>query len=157
MKRIKKIICPVDFSDLSDETLEIAIQLATQYNSEFHLIYVIPRPNLYDWSLTGMSAVVLENWFEETKKEVDKKISNLVDLIKKDNPKLTVSAEVSEYMDPAEGIIEAAKDQKADLIIMGSHGRKGFNRILMGSVAEGVLRHATCRVIIYKGTGDKSS
>lgn len=58
-------------------------------------------------------------------------------------------------MDPAEGILESAKNTKTELIIMGSHGRKGLNRILMGSVAESVLRHAPCGVMIYKSKPTK--
>ncbi|MDZ4707074.1 MAG: universal stress protein [Saprospiraceae bacterium] len=150
MKQIKKILCPVDFSDLSDETIEIALQLAEKYEAIFHIIYVLSRPKLYDWSLSGMSATVLDNWYEETKKEVNIKINVLVELIKKDHPGVTITSELSEMMDPADGIMEAAATHKSDLIIMGSHGRKGLTRILMGSVAEAVLRHAPCAVMIYK-------
>ncbi|MDZ4707073.1 MAG: universal stress protein [Saprospiraceae bacterium] len=155
MKRIKKVLCPVDFSDLSEETLEIAIQLAEKYGSAFHLIYVLPRPNFYDWTLTGMSNLVLDDWFDETKKEVQKKIKAQVDLIQKEHPFLQPTFEISDKMDPVEGILEAAKIKKSDLIIMGSHGRRGLNRVLMGSVAESVLRHAPCAVMIYKGKSTK--
>lgn len=150
MKRIKKILCPIDFSDLSDETLEIALQLAEKYEASFHILYVLSRPNFYDWSLTGMSTTVMDNWFEETKKEVTAKIHALVEIVKKDHPALTLTSEINELIDPSEGIIEVAEKFKADLIILGSHGRKGLNRILMGSVAESVLRHAPCGVMIYK-------
>ena len=151
MKRIKKVLCPVDFSDLSEETLEIAIQLAEKYGSSFHLIYVLPRPNFYEWTLTGMSNLVLDDWFEKTQKEVQKKIKIKVDLLQKEHPFLEPTYEISDKMDPVEGILGAAKAKKSDLIIMGSHGRRGLNRILMGSVAEAILRHAPCAVIIYKG------
>ena len=150
MKQIKKILCPVDFSDLSDETIEIAIQLAEKYSASFHIIYVLSRPKLYDWSLSGLSATVLDNWYEETKKEVSAKVNALVELIQKDHPEVIITSELSEMVDPADGIMEAAATQNSDLIIMGSHGRKGLSRILMGSVAEAVLRHAPCAVMIYK-------
>jgi len=150
MKRIQKILCPVDFSDLSEETLEVAIQLTEKYNASFHILYVLSRPNLYDWSLSGMSTTVLDNWFEETKKEVTTKVHALAELIKKDHPGMTITDEITEFTDPADSILEIAASIKADLIIMGSHGRKGLNRILMGSVAEAVLRHAPCAVMIYK-------
>ncbi|HNR09187.1 MAG TPA: universal stress protein [Saprospiraceae bacterium] len=155
MKRIKKILCPVDFSDMSEETLEIAIQLAEKYAAAFHIIYVLPRPNFYDWTLTGMSNIVLDDWFEKTKKDVDKKIKAMVEMIRADHPFVEVTSEISDKMDPAEGILESAKNTKAELIIMGSHGRKGLNRILMGSVAESVLRHAPCGVMIYKSKPTK--
>ncbi len=150
MKRIKKIICPVDFSEISDEALEIAIQLAKKNSSFFHLLYVLPRPNYYDWTLAGMSNIVLDDYFERTKKEVEVKMKALVALLEKDHPFLEVKFEISDKMDPAQVIIDMAKSEKADLIIMGSHGRRGMNRVLMGSIAESVLRHANCAVMIYK-------
>ncbi|MEP7267839.1 MAG: universal stress protein [Saprospiraceae bacterium] len=150
MKKIKKILCPIDFSELSDEALEIGIQMAEKYGSAFSLIYVLPRPAFYDWTLTGMSNIVLDDYFEKSKKEVEKKIKSLVSILEKDHPFLDVEHEISDKMDPAQAIVDRAKEIKADLIIMGSHGRKGMNRILMGSVAESVLRHANCGVIIYK-------
>ena len=73
MKRIKKITCPVDFSEISDEALEIAVQLAEKNSSSFQLLYVLPRPNYYDWTLSGMSNVVLDDYFDKTKKEVEAK------------------------------------------------------------------------------------
>jgi nucleotide-binding universal stress UspA family protein len=52
--------------------------------------------------------------------------------------------------EPRHGIVDEARRWKADLIVMGSHGRSGFDRLLLGSVAEGVLRHAPCSVEIVR-------
>lgn len=150
MKRIKKILCPIDFSELSDEALEMAIQVAEKNSSILHLIYVLPRPNYYDWTLAGMSNVVLDNYFDKTKKETEGKIKTLADMITKEHPFLELKYEVSDLMDPAMTIINKAKELKADLVVMGSHGRRGLNRVLMGSVAESILRQAPCAVMIYK-------
>ncbi|MEP7321146.1 MAG: universal stress protein, partial [Saprospiraceae bacterium] len=98
----------------------------------------------------GMQNVVLDNYFEKTKKETEVKIKALAELIIKEHPFLEVKAEVSDQMDAAMTILNKAKEIKADLIVMGSHGRKGMNRILMGSVAESILRQAPCAVLIYK-------
>lgn len=156
MKRIKKILCPIDFSELSDEALEIAIQMAEKFGSVFSILYVLPRPAYYDWTLTGMAPVILDDYFEKTRKEVDKKIKALKQIIETDHPFLEVEYEISDKMDPAQTIIDKAKASKADLIIMGSHGRKGMNRLLMGSVAESVLRHASCNVMIFKSKSLKA-
>ena len=59
-------------------------------------------------------------------------------------------------MDTAQAIIDKAKASKADLVVLGSHGRRGMNRILLGSVAESVLRHAGCAVMIYKSKNFKT-
>ncbi len=150
MKRIKKITCPVDFSEISDEALEIAVQLAEKNSSSFQLLYVLPRPNYYDWTLSGMSNVVLDDYFDKAKKEVEAKMKALAAVLEKERPFLEVKYEISDKMDAAQAIIDVAKEFKSDLIVMGSHGRRGMNRVLMGSVAETVLRHAGCAVMIYK-------
>ncbi|MBK7607042.1 MAG: universal stress protein [Saprospiraceae bacterium] len=150
MKRIKKIICPVDFSDISDEALEIGTQLAEKYAAAFHLIMSY-KAQFLRLTLTGMSNIVLDDYFEKTKAEVEVKMKSLAEILEKDHPFLDVQYEISDKMDAAQAILDKAKEFKADLIIMGSHGRRGINRVLMGSVAESVLRHATCGVMIYKG------
>ncbi len=151
MKHIKKILCPIDFSEISDEALEIAIQLAEKNSSVFELLYVLPRPNYYDWTLSGVSNIVLDDYFERTKAEATVKMATLMEILVKEHPTLEIKYEVNDTMDPAQVIIDKAKEINADLIVMGSHGRRGLNRILMGSVAESVMRHAGCAVLIYKG------
>jgi universal stress protein A len=156
MKRVKKILCPVDFSEISDEALEIAIQMAEKFGSTFSILYVLPRPAYYDWTLTGMSNIVLDDYFEKSKKEAETKIKNLKQIIETDHPFLEVDYEISDKMDTAQAIIDKAKASKADLVVLGSHGRRGMNRILLGSVAESVLRHAGCAVMIYKSKNFKT-
>lgn len=140
----------MDFSEISDEALEMAVQLAEKNASLLNLIYVLPRPNFYDWTLTGMSNVVLDDYFVQTKKEIEAKMKGLVQLLQKSHPFLEVKYIISDKMDAATAIVDIAKEIKSDLIILGSHGRRGMNRVLMGSVAESVMRHAGCAVMIYK-------
>ena len=81
--------------------------------------------------------------------------NKLIDLVKKlkaQNPKIDISYEMIDTNTIADNIVNIAKKTNTDLIIMGSHGRKGIDRILMGSFAESVLRHAECNVMIYKTT-----
>jgi nucleotide-binding universal stress UspA family protein len=59
--------------------------------------------------------------------------------------------------DPATEIVRVAEEEKAELIVLGTHGRTGLSRILMGSVAEAVVRHAPCPVLIYRQDADKLS
>ena len=155
MKRIKKILCPVDFSDLSVEALEMAIQLGEKNSSIVHLVYVLPRLNYYDWTVAGMQGIVIDNYFEKTKKDTELKLKAMAQLITKEHPFLELKYEISDQTDPAMTIINKAKDIKADLIVMGSHGRKGWNRVLMGSIAESILRQAPCAVMIYKSKSPK--
>jgi nucleotide-binding universal stress UspA family protein len=66
------------------------------------------------------------------------------------SPRVTLERRMLEG-DPAEMIAEAAADANADLIVMGTHGRTGLTRLVMGSVAEEVLRHAPCPVLTIRG------
>ena len=59
--------------------------------------------------------------------------------------------------DPASEIVRVAKEEHPELIVLGTHGRTGLSRILMGSVAEAVVRHAPCPVLIYRQDTDKLS
>jgi nucleotide-binding universal stress UspA family protein len=59
--------------------------------------------------------------------------------------------------DPAKAILRLAKDEDVDIIVMGSHGRSGLSRMLMGSVAEAVVRNAECPVLTYKQPAQKAA
>lgn len=150
MKTIKHILCPVDFSEYSDEALKYAMQLAQANNADVHLLHVLPQINYYDWSLTGMSAMISEEVYIKLKEDAIHKMNKLIKHLNESYPKTSVSIKIEEFSLPSESILNEAKDQKIDMIILGSHGRKGLDRILMGSVAESILRHAHCNVLIYK-------
>ncbi len=150
MKTIKHILCPVDFSEYSDEALKYTMQLAQANNADVHLLHVLPQINYYDWSLTGMSAMISEEVYIKLKEDAIHKMNKLIKHLNDSYPKISVSIKIEEFSLPSESILNEAKDQKIDMIILGSHGRKGLDRILMGSVAESILRHAHCNVLIYK-------
>jgi universal stress protein A len=150
MNTIKHILCPVDFSEYSDEALNYAMQLAEANASDVHLLHVLPQINYYDWSLTGMSAMISEEVYGKLKEDAVHKISKMIKGVNTNYPKISISYKIEEYSIPSESILNEAKEKKIDMIILGSHGRKGLERILMGSVAESILRHADCNVLIYK-------
>lgn len=154
MAKFKKILVGLDFSKTSDEALELASQLAENNGASMHLFYVLPKPNFYDLSPAGMPAVVLDTkYFEKTQKEATEMMKTAVFDLSKKRPYLIINTEISGDMDTAQAIIDAAKSKKADLIVLGSHGRRGLERVLLGSVAESVLRHAPCAVMIFKSKG----
>ncbi len=150
MSAITKILCPIDFSDNSNAALDMALQLAETNKAALHLIYVLPKMNYYDWTLTGATPLIDNDLFEQMDKDAREKSNALVEKIKNEHPQMLITAEIDELNSPADGVLNAAKTFKADMIVMGSHGRKGFDRILMGSVAESVMRNADCSVVIYK-------
>jgi universal stress protein A len=150
MRTIQKILCPVDFSPSSDEALEYALQLAVFNQAHVHLLHVLPQINYYDWNTMSMYALISDETFKKESEHLKVKLQTLVSNLQSRYPALGFSYEVNDTQNPADGILHSAQENKADLIVIGSHGRRGLDRLLMGSVAESVMRHAECAVMIFK-------
>ena len=140
----KKILCPVDFSEFTDEILAYAVSIAKRFDSELHLIHVIPNLNYftpYESFLTPENLVAIERNIEgEVGKDFDK-ITKKLDLPFKRIVKTGVTfVEIIDYI----------KDQDIDLVVMGTHGRSGIEHILIGSVAEKVVRKSPCPVLTVR-------
>lgn len=127
-----KILIPVDGSENSNRTLDWATSILHQDNSRFYLLTVLTDSVAPDAKLPEALAVLDEarNRLERAGFTVDK----------------------SEYMtgDPIRSICRYAEDENVDQILMGSHGRSGLAKVLLGSVSEGVLEHAKRPVFIYR-------
>jgi len=139
-----KILCPVDFSEFTDEILSYAVAIAKSFDSELHLIHVIPNLNYftpYESFLTPENLVAIERNIEgEVGKDFDK-ITKKIDLPFKRVVKTGVTfVEIIDYI----------KNQGIDLVIMGTHGRSGIEHILIGSVAEKVVRKSPCPVLTVR-------
>jgi len=137
MITIKKIICPVDFSELSRKSLQYAIEFARLSNGQVFLVGVIEN----DPTITYSKGLEKERAEEEQK---------LLALIEEENMAGIVADYVIYEGFPEECILDYAKRQEADVIIMGSHGRRGLKRMILGSVAEHVIRRSPCPVLIVK-------
>ena len=137
MITIKKIICPVDFSELSRKSLQYANEFARLSNGQVFLVGVIEN----DPTITYSKGLEKERAEEEQK---------LLALIEEENMAGIVADYVIYEGFPEECILDYAKQQEADVIIMGSHGRRGLKRMILGSVAEHVIRRSPCPVLIVK-------
>ncbi|WP_435066625.1 universal stress protein [Haloplanus sp. C73] len=131
------IVHPTDGSPCADRALDHAIELATQYDAALHLLYVVREPATPAAPSVG---TVIEE-LEQTGREIlDSRRERAED------------AGVAVTTHVADGRIEAEIDSLltetgADLVVMGTHGRSGLNRYLLGSVAERVLRTSTVPVL----------
>lgn len=142
MIKIRKILCPVDFSEASRNAVRYAHEFAKGMGAELVLLNIVePRPMAVDMSL---SYVPLEEDLEKAARE------DLEEIIRMEKEKgVEVQAEVR-IGTPSELILETAEELDVNLVILGSHGKSGLSRLLMGSVAESVVRKATCPVLIVK-------
>ena len=143
--KIKKVLVPIDFSDYSKSALKYAVNFAKSFNADIILVYVV-EPIIYppDFSMgqIAMPSINTE-WDERAKDELSKLAKNE---IAGANSVKTVIKTGKPFVE----IIETAKEEDADLIIIATHGHSGVEHILFGSTAEKVVRKAPCPVLTLR-------
>lgn len=136
MLPISAILHPTDFSDQSKTAFEIARALARDYGAKLHLLHVVPYS-----SVTTVEGIPL-GLPESEEKEAKEKLHALAATVTGVNIQSAVA-----IGDAAVEIVDFAKANQIDLIVLGTHGHAGLSRLLMGSVAENVQRHSPCPVL----------
>lgn len=144
MSNVKTILCAIDFSQVSEKVAEFAGSLAAPLNAKIVVIHVVPSGTVY--ADFGIPLSSMETFCTTMITEGEK---TLADFAEKHFKGMEVSAKVTcgEF---AEEILHCAKEESADMIVVGTHGRKGMDRLLFGSVAEKVLRRAPCPVVAIR-------
>ncbi len=135
----KTILAPFDFSDKSLAALDTALEIADA-DSQVHLIHVLPELHVADPGVVWQT-IDNENRSQHATEEVRRRLTDA----KYDPVKITM-----QFGDPGHRIADFAKENNVDLIVMPSHGRRGISRLLIGSVAERVMRLAHCPVLILR-------
>jgi len=148
MPSIRQILVPVDFSEPSRVAFEYAADMARPLAASVDVIHVWEAPSFVPLG----SALEAGEWnpslVELVKKNAEKALDEFVSAAAKRG--LAVRTSHAEPGSPALAIAEAAKAGRYDLIVMGTHGRTGLSRTLIGSVAERVVRHAPCPVLTVR-------
>jgi nucleotide-binding universal stress UspA family protein len=146
----KHILVPIDFSPYADQALEYAITLAQKLQARLTLLHVIHlTPLTMGDSVTSIPGVFLEEVETEAEQLINASLGRL------HNAGLSGETVIVHGI-PFQMIIDTAKDKGADLIVMGTHGRTGLTHVLMGSVAEKVVRLAPCPVLVTRGKMETS-
>ena len=149
IKNIKKILAPIDFSEISMDAMRGAMELAKDVGAEVHLVHIIaphhtfiPLPlatNAEQSRELAREAAMLEQAEEELKR------------IKKDefgdSNKVTTFAEVGQ---PVQKLVDYARQNEIDLILLATHGRTGSEHFVAGSVTEKLVRYAPCSVLVFR-------
>lgn len=148
MLPVKKILCPLDFSDYSIQALQAARELAEKLKARIivnHVIADIPSiGTAYGIVNYSPHTVTMQKFMEEVEKTSFQELDRLIK--KFGNNKIVFEKKVTVGV-PVDEIVRLAKTENVDLIVLTTHGRTGLSRIFMGSVAEGVTRHAPCPVL----------
>lgn len=147
---IKKMLVALDGSEPANRALDFALDMANKYSSEVLLFTVIQPITIpyfiYEEMPTPIEADSYSRRLEAYYKNI---LSEALEKVKKEKPTLKVSTKVEEGR-PADKIVQAAKDEGCDIIIMGSQGLSGVKELLLGSVSNRVADKATCPVLIVK-------
>jgi nucleotide-binding universal stress UspA family protein len=142
---IKSILFPTDFSEGSSQALQYAVDLTTKYGARLYVVHVVyDLAKATGWYVPHRSVDEMYKDIQEgAKKELER--FGVDDLAQVKNIERIVLTGV-----PHEEIMNFSKEKKIDLIIMGTHGRKGIDRILFGSTAAQVVRFAPCPVLTVR-------
>jgi nucleotide-binding universal stress UspA family protein len=142
-----KILLAIDDSNFSQAAVQSVVVRAWSPGTEVRVLNVVEPPSL----LLGREMTGNDPEFELVWKALREQAKALVmkatDVLRKSGLNVTTALEEG---DPKSKIIDVAKEWHANLIVLGSHGRKGLSRFLMGSVSEAVVRHAHCSVEIVR-------
>ena len=151
MSKPHHLLVPTDFSPYAERALDYAIALASALRARVTLLHVISALYWATGDLPGaLSAAVLEELEAVARQSLKQALQRVRDA-GLDGEAMVV------HGSPFECIVAAARDQGIDLIVMGSHGRTGLRHVLLGSVAERVVRLAPCPVLVTRDTSSVSS
>lgn len=134
MPAIKKILFPVDLSDVSPEIAPWVEDFADKFSADVHLLFVARVMTHYGGLYVPHPSI--QQFEADLAKGGERKLKEFADTAFPDRPVKTKTRPG----EPAEEILKYAADEKTDLIIMGTHGRKGLERIFFGSTAERVVK-----------------
>jgi universal stress protein A len=136
----RNILCPMDFDDSSMKALSLAAEVARQNDSTVLVLHVVPMI---------VAPARLAGYFDLYKSQEENARDKLAQIAHKQLAGLKYEL-LTQMGDPAAIILMAERRAGADLVVMATHGRRGFSRILLGSVAELVLRQSTCPVLTVR-------
>jgi universal stress protein A len=145
---LNRIVVPVDFSAASLNALEFAADVAKPVGAELVLLFVIEPVLRAVSSYQGATAGTIQQMARDQRRAWERQLARLERRYTKRGSRVR---SIIGSGAPASAIVELAQRSKADLIIIATHGRTGVARLLMGSVAERVVRTATCPVLTLHG------
>lgn len=142
----RRILVPIDFSKTSLRALDVAVPLARDHEARLFLLSVI-EPSAYAAGMEGVVLAVPDATLAEDAK------ANLPKIAKRFVPPSVAVTTLVSRGRPFDVITQVAKENGIELIVLTTHGHTGFERVLMGSTAERVVRHAHCPVYVVRSFG----
>ncbi|KAF6242882.1 universal stress protein [Nitrosopumilus sp. b1] len=141
---ISHILVPYDFTNFADLAFEKAIEIAKKFDSKLTLLTVLGS----DTDTSGMSFSRAQEAHDEAESKAKEDLNKMKDSKKIED--IDISVKIIHHSSSIEGILSFAESNNVDLIVMGSHGRSGFKKLVLGSIASGIITKANCLVMIVK-------
>ena len=142
--RLKRILVPIDFSDCSKKALQYAKPFAEQFHAEIVLLHV---SSVNYMVAEGFGGVDLPTLRADLIADAEKQLGEIAKVIESKDAAATLIVREGRA---ASEIVELAKEEKIDLIVMATHGYSSIKHVLLGSVTENVVRHAPCPVLAVR-------
>lgn len=142
---LKRILLPTDFSDTAQHALGYAREMAERFGAEVHVLHVVADPTPHEWAVGAATLVVsdlLKTWEADAERHLGAISLDGIETVRA----IRVGHAFFE-------ILQYATDNAIDMIVMGTHGRGPVKHLLLGSVAEKVVRKAPCPVLTVRQPG----
>lgn len=150
--RVRSILFPTDFSDCGNYALPFAASLARTFGASIICVHVI-EPIVPTVGYSGMTEPLpMADISEQLEDSAERELPKIAE--REECAGLEVE-ELIAHGDAASEIVRIARERQIDLVVISSHGRTGLGRILFGSTAEAVVRHASCPVLVVKPSQDE--
>ncbi|MCL4813529.1 MAG: universal stress protein [Vicinamibacteraceae bacterium] len=146
MLNLKTILVATDFSDASQAALDYARGLAERFDASLHVLHVLEDLAAHAWT-TEVYVAALPGVHEEMERQAQERLGALFSDEERERFRVRTALRLGS---PFVEIIRYARDEHADLIVMGTHGRGAIAHMLLGSVAERVVRKAACPVLTVR-------
>ncbi len=143
---VKRILVPIDGSDYSMRAAKYAIEIAKLQNAEIFCIHIIQKLP-YNYESVGSA---IEQYIENIKIQARSWFNKITEMAKIEGIRSITTEIFIDVRSITDSIINYASDKSIDIIILGTKGRTGLQRVLLGSVANGVLHHSHCAVLIVR-------
>jgi nucleotide-binding universal stress UspA family protein len=139
---IRRILVPFDFSEHSEKAFTWALAMAERWRARLLLLHVVPQPSYPSMVMGTFNVAEFE---ASLRADAEARAKEFVGKSQRRTVQVDTQVVTGE---PFGDICRIAEQEQVDLIIMGSHGRTGLGHVLLGSVAERVVRHAPCPVLV---------
>lgn len=143
---MKRIVVPLDGSDSSFRAGEYAIKLAKMANAEVFFMHAVVNPPYIEYRAAGQ---MITTYIDEAKRQAQMWYKKVGDSASKNGVKFSAET-ILDVVSATDSIVNYAENNKTDLIVIGTKGRTGLKRFLVGSVANGVVIHASCPVLVTR-------